>query len=166
MTGNRLIYALARLSDRERALLLVLGAVFVPLALVFFAVLPMMQARDAARDAAAEAEAVRNWVADQVRLLPAEGQATGTPGVLAAPIGISAIEQSLLRAGLRDRVADLSNRSGGGVDLAFDAVEFQGLAAWLQDITPDWGYRIAAFRFEQGAGPGLVRASFELEGLQ
>jgi len=59
-------------------------------------------------------------------------------------------------------VIDLSNRDGGGVDLALEAVAFETLASWLAEVSPDWGYRIVAFRIDLD-DPGLVRATFELE---
>ena len=167
MKRNRLIYALARLSDRERLLLALLGGVVLPLAVVFLLVLPMQQARDTAHSEAAEAEAILAWVSKQVAALPADGAQDAAPAITPnAPIGISAIEQSLVQAGLRAQVQDLSNRTGGGIDLAFDAVEFAALTGWLADISPTWGYRIAEMRIEQGDAPGLVRAAFQLEPAQ
>lgn len=161
--SGRLVYALAQLSTRERRLLALLGAVFVPLAVVFLAILPQVQARDAARSAAAEAEAMLVWVSGQVRALPAEGTAPVAEPSRVDPIGISAIEQTLVQADLRGQVTDLSNRDDGGVNLAFEAVPFEALSDWLAATTPDWGYRIATFRIERTADAGLVRAAFELE---
>jgi len=162
-----LAYSLARLTARERILLLTLIAVAVPLAVAFLAVAPMLAARDAARTSLAEAEALRDWVADRVVALPPGGLSAPATEVTAsvAPIGLSGLEQSLFAADLRDRVAQLSNRSGGGVDLEFDAVEFDTLIGWLSDTVPGWGYDIAAFRIER-ADPGLAVAGFTLEPAQ
>lgn len=162
---GRLVYLLAQRSDRERWLLAVLVGVVLPLALIYFAALPLREARDEARRAQAEAAALLDWVGDQVRALPVASAAAPAPAAAAEAIGISALEQSLVQAGLRGQVADLSNRDDGGIDLAFDAVPFADLAAWLAATTPDWGYRVAAFRIERDA-PGLVRASFELTEAQ
>lgn len=157
-----LVYALARLSERERWLLGLLALVFVPAALVIAVALPLIEARDAARAERADAVALRDWVADQVRTMPAEGAQIDASADTPQPIGISAIEQSLVDAGLRAQVTDLSNRDDGGVDLALDAVPFEALTAWLARVSPGWGYRIAAFRIDRDE-PGLVRASFDLE---
>ena len=166
MTAGRIIYALARMSERERLLLTLLGVVVVPLAVIFLAVLPLMQARDAARAQATEAAAMLDWVATQVRALPAEGaEAATAPDANTGPIGISGIEESLVRGDLRAQVSQLSNRPQGGIDLALEAAPFELLGAWLQAMTPLWGYRIAAFRIE-AAEPGLVNATFELEAAQ
>ncbi|MDJ0630535.1 MAG: type II secretion system protein GspM [Rhodobacter sp.] len=163
--GDRLIYLLAQLSPRERWLLLVLGVAVVPLAIVMLGILPVLQARDTARTAAFEAHALLGWVSEQVEALPAEGL-TAAPEVAAAPpIGISGIEQSLLREDLRGVVSGLSARPDGGIDLDFDAVAFERLTNWLYFASPDWGYRIASFRIER-AEPGLVTASFVLEAAE
>jgi len=162
MKSGGLVYALAQRSERERGLLLVLGVVVVPLAVVFLAVLPMMQARDAARLEAFEAGAMLGWVSEQVRALPAEGTADAVDRAGAEPIGISGIEESLVRDGLRGQVSQLSNRADDGVDLALDGAPFAVLGDWLQAMVPVWGYSIAAFRIE-AASPGLVNATFELE---
>ncbi len=164
---DRLTYLLARLSGRERVLRGLLVGIVLPVAVVFLVVQPMQAAREAAKVAAFEARVLRDWVAEQVAELPPEGLAAPVEEtVLREPIGISGIEQSLVREGLREQVAQLSNRSGGGVDLAFEAVSFETLTFWLQDTTPTWGYRIAAFRIERGAETGLVAASFELEAAE
>lgn len=163
MKSGRIIYALAQMSERERLLLLLLGAVVVPLAVIFLAVLPLTQARDGARNQASEAAAMLDWVAGQVRALPAEGvDARLTSEATAGPIGISGIEDSLVRSGLRARITELSDRPEGGIGLALEGASFDVLGAWLQEMTPVWGYRFASFRIE-AAEPGLINAVFELE---
>ena len=162
MTRGGLIYALAQLSDRERILLLLLSVIVIPLAVVFLALQPLMQARDEARAAAFEAQALLNWVSDQVEALPAEnGQAQREDTRDIDPIGISGIEDSLVTVGLRSNVSQLANRAAGGVDLTLDEASFELVTAWLDTVAPIWGYRLAAFRFE-ALTPGLVNATFEL----
>ncbi len=162
MTRGGLVYALAQLSERERLLLLLLGVVVVPVAVVFLAVLPMLEARDEARADAREAAALLAWVSDQVRALPAEGAAPGTAfGAEAEPIGISGIEESLVRIDLRPHVSQLANRSAGGVEVALDEAPFDRLGDWLTAMAPVWGYEIASFRIE-AASAGLVNATFDL----
>lgn len=166
MKSGRIIYALAQLSGRERLLLTLLGVIGVPVAVIFLAILPMTQSRDAARVQAKESSAMLEWVTAQVRALPAEQtDMAAEPGIGRAPIGISDIEESLVRGALRDQVSQLSNRPDGGVDLSLEAARFDLLGDWLQEMTPAWGYRIAAFRIE-AAGPGMVNATFELEAAQ
>lgn len=156
-----LAYRLTDLSARERVLVLALVAMAIPLAVAFLGVLPALEARSAARTAAAEAAALRDWVAAQVTDLPPEGLAAPAKAAAPAPIGLSGLEQSLLQAGLRDSVTQLANRPDGGVDLEFAAVDFARLMGWLHDTAPGWGYRVAAFRFERDA-PGLATAAFTL----
>jgi type II secretory pathway component PulM len=164
MIGDRLIYGLAQLSGRERLLVAVLAGVVVPLGVLFAVVQPLMQQRDAARSHAFEARAMLEWVSQQVEALPPDAlTSTRDPGAVSQPIGISGIEQSLMREDLRDQVTQLSDRSGGGgVELEFDAVPFDRLTGWLQRTVPDWGYRIAEFRIEKDDDPGLVSAYFAL----
>lgn len=159
---DALTYRLAQLSGRERILLALLMGVAVPLALAFLLVLPMLEAREAADRAAVEAEALRGWVAERVEALPPEGLNAASVADSPPAIGLSGLEQSLIAAGLRDRVAQLSDREDGGVELRFDPVPFAALAAWLADTTPGWRYRIATFRIARD-GPGLSVASFVLE---
>lgn len=158
-----LAYRLAQLSGRERALLLALVVVAVPLAIAFGLAAPLIEARADARRAAAEAEALRDWVAARVAELPPEGlqeerPETATPD----PIGLSGLEQGIVSAGLRGQLSRLEARTDGGVDLEFDAVEFDALIGWLHDTAPNWGYAIAAYRIERG-DPGLASAAFTLE---
>jgi len=162
MTRGGLIYALAQLSERERILLLLLSVIVIPLAVVFLALQPLMQARDEAKAAAVEAQALLVWVSGQVEALPAEiGQDKREDIQGIAPIGISGIEDSLVDMGLRSNVSQLANRAAGGVDLTLDEAPFDQVAAWLDGVSPIWGYRLAAFRFE-ALTPGLVNAAFEL----
>lgn len=156
-----LAYALAQLSDRERWLLAVFALVAAPVGVIFLAVLPMLDARDAAQRQAREAEALLAWVADQVRVMPEDAGPTGAEASAPATLGIAAIEDSLVAAGLRDQVAQLANRGDGGVDLSLQDAPFDLLSQWLRQMEGRWGYRLAAFRFE-ASDPGLVNAVFEL----
>jgi type II secretory pathway component PulM len=78
------------------------------------------------------------------------------------PVGLAALQDSLARARLADKVATLSAREGGGIDLRFQAVAFDPLMDWISQIAPVWGYRIDGFRVERGSEEGLVTASFRL----
>ena len=162
MTMDRLSYRLSQLSDRERILLALLAAVIVPLAVLFLVAMPLLGARAEARADVAEAEAMRDWVAARVTDLPPSGlSGPGLPDT-APPMGLSALEQSLVAAGLRDSVTELANRDGGGIELGFGPVPFTDLIAWLANVAPGWGYDVAAFRLERDT-PGLARAAFSLE---
>lgn len=163
MKAGRTIYALAQLSERERLLLLVLGVIVIPLAVVFLAVMPLLEARNSARAEADRAHALLEWVSEQVRAMPADGAEAAAPlGTGAEPIGISGIEESLVRVDLRPHVSQLSNRAEGGVDLTLEGAPFGLLGDWLLAMVPVWGYELAAFRLET-VSPGIVNASFELE---
>lgn len=165
MSGG-LAYALARLSDRERILLLLLCAVVVPVALVALVAMPLIDARDRTARDLGEAHAVRAWVAQQITLLPPENVQSGATGVQASePMGITGIEESLVRIELRDFVTQLANREDGGVDLTLEGAPFDRLGDWLLAMSPRWGYNLDAFRID-ATDPGLVNATFELEPAQ
>lgn len=162
MSAGPIARGLARLSDRERRLLGLLALVVVPVAVVFLAVMPMLGAKDRAVQSVKQAEVSRDWVADQVRSFPANAEEmSGGDGAPAVALSLSEIEESLVSAGLRDAVRQLSDRPEGGIDLGFDAVPFGVMGDWLTGIAPVWGYDVQAFRIE-AATPGLVNASFEL----
>lgn len=155
-----LAYTLSQLTGRERGLFAVMAGVAVPLGVIFLAILPMLEARDAADARAREAEALLTWVADQVRLMPEEVGALAEEES-AATIGIAGIEDSLVTADLRDQVVELANRSDGGVDLALEDAPFDRVSDWLRTGAAASGYTLATFRFE-ASDSGLVNARFEL----
>lgn len=157
---RRLAYTLAQLSGRERALLAVLALVAIPAAVIFFAVLPMLDAKARAEARAQDSASLLSWVSEQVTLTPVSGDnVEGAEN--SSAIGIAGIENSLVGAGLRDQVAQLANRPDGGVDLSLDDAPFEALTAWLEDLQDSSGYQITAFRLD-AASPGLVNAVFEL----
>ncbi|SFE40997.1 type II secretion system protein GspM [Roseivivax sediminis] len=155
-----MIDALLRLAPRERFLLGVLVLLALPAAVAFGVLLPLVEERRAAEAALAEARAVNVWVteraAEMAALAPAERAGPRDP------VGLAGLERSLIGAGLRDVVAELSNASGGGVTLAFDDAPFTDLAAWLDTSDPYWGYDIEELLLERSDAPGLVRADLRL----
>lgn len=162
MSRGGLSWTLAQLSDRERGLLALLVGLALPVAVVALVLVPLAEARDRAAARASETAALLDWVSAQVRALPADpGETADTALPPAAPMAISAIEESLLNFALRDQVAQLANRADGGIDLALDDARFDLVAAWLDEMAPGWGYEIASFRID-AASPGLVDATLTL----
>ena len=153
---DRLIDLLLRRAPRERLLLGLLVIAVLPTAL-WFAVLEPMAAR---RAELTEVRALQDWVAARAAEMAALGQAENSGP--AAPIGLSALEQSLISADLRPAVTGLANREGGGIDLRFEAVDFAVLMGWLSRQDPGWGYDIAAFRITRGEELGVVAAELQL----
>ena len=155
-----MIDLLLRLAPRERILLGFLVLAVLPTALWFAVLSPLAERRVEAGTALREARALNAWVtarADEMTALGAAGD-TGPR----APVGLSALEQSLISADLRRAVAGLANRTEGGIDLRFEAVEFAALMAWLSAQDPGWGYDIVTFRVSQGAEAGVVAAELGL----
>lgn len=160
---ERLLRSLIGLSPRERGLLAFLGVVVAPLAIAYGVVLPVLNARQEARQALDEAQSLRRWVAEQANqnaaLLAAPAEVTAPAG---PPIGVSGIEESLVDAGLRDDVSRLANESDGGISLGFESVRFGALTGWLVDAEPGWGYDLTAFTFTRADTPDTVSAEFTL----
>lgn len=151
---------LVRLAPRERVLLGLLVGVVLPGALWFGVLDPLAARRSQAAAALQEARALHDWVAARTAEMADldQGGRTGPR----APVGLSALEQSLMSAGLRDVVTGLANRADGGIDLRFDAVEFGALMRWLSGQDPGWGYDIAALRVARGGEAGVVAAELRL----
>ena len=158
---ERIIGYLAGLSRRERWLLALLIGVALPLAAVFGLILPLSEARKAARMQVHETRLMEEWVAARAGEYLAQGALLGVTEQ-GAPIGISGIEQSLVAAGLRKDVAELANSGNGGVSLRFEAVAFTGLTDWLRQNEGSWGYDLEAFRFARGSRDDLVEAELRL----
>lgn len=157
----RLIDMLLGLAPRERVLLGVLTALVLPLGVIFGLLLPLHNAREAALAQRVQAVALNIWVQDRVR--EAQTLARTPDSGPQDPVGTSEIEQDLISAGLRNAVRDLSSDTDGVVALRFEDVRFTRLAEWLSGLDPNWGYDIAAFRFEQGRTPGNVAATITLQ---
>lgn len=169
MFGQSLAQRLADTTPRARALLAVLFLVFVPLLAVFALILPLAEARRDAARAVTQAEALHMWVYSQAAALPAAAFGAApdpAPEATAGAVGISRLEQTLVAAGLRDRVGRLSNRRDGTVEIGFDAVPFRELTGWIAANSGNWGYGFAAFSVERGATSGEVSAVLELEPLE
>lgn len=158
--SERMIDFLLRLNSRERALLAVLCCVVLPLALWLGVLVPLSDARNNARTELQEARALTLWVqeraADQTLLLRTDA------GAPRDKIGLSGVEQSLISAGLRDQLSEVSNRAGDAIELRFDAVEFEDLSLWLLASDPAWGYDIVALQVERSDTPGIVFSSLTL----
>lgn len=157
---DRLIFFLQDRSGRERLLLAVLCLVVLPLGLWTALLQPMQDRRLAARSDLAEALILQQWVNDRAhesqRLILA-GSGADTP-----PIGIAGLEQSLIEAGLREDISELTRRGDRDIELRFDAVGFVDLGDWLSRVSLSWGYEISSFRIERGDKAGVVAASFSL----
>jgi type II secretory pathway component PulM len=155
-----LVEFLSSRPPRERWLIGLLVLVILPLAVVFGLLLPLREAHADALRAQKDAVAVQNWVVQRVGEKLELGRAPDTQP--SAPIGSSGIEQSLIEAGLRTDVSDLSVRDSGVIELRFDLVTFTTLANWLSASKPNWGYTISSFRIEATDVSGKVSASLAL----
>ncbi|KPQ07443.1 MAG: general secretion pathway protein M [Rhodobacteraceae bacterium HLUCCA12] len=161
----RLTRFVANLTRRERILLalLVLGAV--PAGLVQGIALPLLARNHAADTAVAEAEALRAWLQERQRELatlpPDPGAAQSTDA--RDPAGLSALEDSLAEADLRDTMVSMTNPRGAQVSMQFDAADFVALMPWLDRVEARMGYHVALLRITGADAPGTVTAEITLE---
>lgn len=161
----RLIQFLAGLTRRERILIALVLFIALPAGLVQAVALPLLARNEAARAAVAEAEALQDWLRArqaELALLPAASEnpqaATNIP-----PAGLSALEDSLTQAGLRQSLSLFTNPSGASVSLRFQSVGFTQLMPWLDDVERRMGYRVATLRLSRGDQANLVEAEIQLE---
>ena len=157
----RLIDLLARLAPRERLLIAVLVFAVLPLALWFAVLAPLQERRAAAVTELQEAQALHGWVSARAAEMTALA-ANETTGPR-TPIGLSALEQSLVAADLRGDVSALANSGDGGIELRFDAVAFDALMGWLSLQDPAWGYDIVTLRLLRDDAPGIAAADLLLQ---
>lgn len=162
---TRLAQALASLSGRERGLLAALVLVALPAGLWLGLAEPLLERRDRARAALAEARALDlrvRQLADDLAALPALADAARI-----APEGAGGIEARLQAAGLTE--ADLgapvrlTDAGEGALALGFEQVEFTALMAWVASVEAEAGYRLAGLRLHPLGQAGLVEASLRLE---
>ncbi len=158
--STHLIDMLLRRSPRERVLLGILIFVFMPVIIFFGLILPLQDAQDVAKQRHQDAIALHHWVNE--RVLEKNNLAAAPNTIASAPIGSSAIEKSLINAGLRDAITDLSASEDGLIDLRFDLVRFTALTNWISDNTRTWGYQMTNFRFEATQISGKVSATLTL----
>ncbi|MEO0370775.1 MAG: type II secretion system protein GspM, partial [Pseudomonadota bacterium] len=159
--SGRLIDFLLRLAPRERWLLALLFALVVPLGLLFGVLLPLKDAKANALTDRTEAVAINLWVQERVGEYQSLNSAPRTGPQPA--MGTSGIEQSLIEAGLRGDISDLSQDSAGQITLRFDDVRFTRLMTWLSETEPGWGYDVTQFRIEAVPEPANVAATLTLD---
>lgn len=157
---DRLIYFLSGLSGRERLLLALLVFLVLPLGIWSGLVEPLGEQREAARVELAQAVILRQWVDQRVR--EKQRLTLADEGADRPPIGVAGLERSLIEAGLRDELSELTKRGEGRVELRFDAVAFVELGEWINRVSLGWGYQISELRVERGAEDGFVSASLRL----
>jgi len=158
--SKQLIEFLLKLAPRERRLLAVLFVLVLPVGLVVGVLVPLHQAQSEALTARSDAIALNIWV--QERHDELKGLKRAPDFQPRAAIGTSGIEASLIDAGLRDDIRELSVDGLGTVQMRFETVRFVALMTWLSATNTTWGYDIAQFRLEPSPVSGMVTASFTL----
>ncbi|MGH1356936.1 MAG: type II secretion system protein GspM [Thalassovita sp.] len=158
--NDRLITFFLSLNPRERILLALVTFIVLPLGLVFGVLLPLVETRQQAQHDLLQAQALQFWVHDRAA---EAGSYTGDPSQIPGPpIGLAAIEQSLLDAKLRAPVTSLAAQANGGVEMVFEQVDFVRFANWLSSGHPGWGYDLVSYRIEATETPGRVAVTLVL----
>ncbi|MGV6848429.1 MAG: type II secretion system protein GspM [Marinibacterium sp.] len=160
----KLASTLSRLSSRERLLLILLGLVAVPVALVFAVALPLIEHRDRARAALTDSRALLTWVAARDSQWQAQtaNRATSAAAPLAAA-SLADLEAALLEAGLSRSVDTLENGHGDAVSIVLGSAQFVAVGAFLEQTETALGYDIARLRITAADTPGQVDVVLDLE---
>lgn len=165
-----MIDALARFltqrSARERWLLALLVLIAAPLAFALLVVQPLLAGRDAARDALAQAQAEREWYAEQQALLAqlprVSAETDSAAPVTTTPIGLGAFDAQLDAAGFVPHVTRLESTPAQGMELSLQGVAFEALMPWLYGLAGETGYDVLSLRVEAGNAAGRVDAEVSL----
>ena len=153
-----------RLSARERILLVCFAGFLLPVAVFWGVALPLVERREAARDAVMVAHAEQEWLyqmrAERERFVAGAERPSASA---IEPIRPSGIEASLIEAGLREAVAAFGTPADDVIALRFQTIGFVQLMSWLQVTEQESGYRLVRLQLTRGEQPGNVVAEVQLE---
>jgi type II secretory pathway component PulM len=163
--SGRLIDALLRRTPRERLLLALVTFLVLPVGVAVGLLEPLARARMDALHGLEEELNLNSWIrariSEQERLAAVSADGT-TQARSLRPIGISAVEQSLVENGLRDDISTLGAGAVGTVELGFDEVDFSRFANWLSQSHPGWGYEVESLRIDATDRPSVVAVRLSL----
>lgn len=151
---------------REQRLLSIAAAVLGLSLLVGVLYLPMLRARDQARDQVQQAEldllAGRRYAA-QISGTPSPQ--AGSPALLTGPDRslMARVDEGLRDAGLSSVLSRIEPDGDGRVRLWLDGAPFDGVIAWLEGLTDRVGVKVIDASVDRSAGPGQVRVRLTLE---
>lgn len=147
------------LQERERRVLLAAAALLIGLAWWSLLLQPLTAARESTRAAVARLQAANANAAHQVdAILVARN--------LAAPRAVQSlfalVDSSARSAGLMSAQTRVEPLGEDRVRVTMDAVSFNQLTAWLEQLDRDEGVDIAEWSVDRGLAPGVVNAAMTL----
>jgi len=156
----RLRDAWSALSARERQLVM-LGSLLLGIVVLWLLiVLPLDREVRRLRSATPEAQAqLAKMRTQSATLQPLRGRARSAP---AAGTAVSVIDQSASSLGIRKQISKLESDGAKGVQIAAEAVSFNSLVAWLNDLRDAYGFQVDSAQIDAHTTPGTVNARIRL----
>lgn len=157
---NRLRDAWTTLSARERQLAL-FGAAAVGLVVLWLLLwLPLEKEVKRLRTATPEARVQLTRMHAQAAMIqPLRGR---TRGAVAPGSAVSIIDQSATSLGIRKQIVKLESDGAKGVQIAAEAVSFNSLIAWLNDLRDAYGFQVDNAQIDAHTVAGTVNARIRL----
>lgn len=157
---NRVRDAWTALSARERQLAL-FGAAAVGLVVLWLLLwLPLDKEVKRLRSATPEAQAqLQKMRAQAAMIQPLRGRTRSAPAPGSA---VSVVEQSATALGLRKQIVKLESDGARGVQIAAEAVSFNSLMAWLNDLRDAYGFQVDNAQIDAHTVAGTVNARIRL----
>lgn len=157
---NRLRDAWTTLSARERQLAL-FGAAAVGLVVLWLLLwLPLDKEVKRLRTATPEARAQLTHMHAQAAMIqPLRGRTRSAP---ASGSVVSVIDQSATSLGIRKQIVKLESDGAKGVQIAAEAVSFNSLIAWLNDLRDAYGFQVDNAQIDAHTVAGTVNARIRL----
>jgi len=159
---NRIRDAWSTLSARERQLVTYGGSLVAVIALWLVVVMPIDREAKRLRLVTPEAQAqLIRMRAQAAAIQPLRGKARSIPGPGAA---VAVVDQSATSLGIRKQISKLEGDGSQGVQIVADAVAFNSLIAWINDLRDAHGFRVESADFTAHTIPGTVNARIRIRG--
>ena len=160
-TGRLRIW-LARLSQRERTLVLAAGGL-AAIGLLYLALVMPLQAMTGRREARVEQKSADlAWMREVAPAVTAAAAAGGAADVPTGESLVVLVDRTAREAGLGSALRDQSPNGEAGLRLRLEAAAFDALIEWLGRLQEGHGVAIEAANFDATGSPGLVNASLTL----
>lgn len=157
---NRLRDAWSALSARERSLALYGAAALGLVVLWLLVLLPLGKEADRLRAATPEAQAQLARMRTQAAAIqPLRGRTRTAP---APGTAVAVIDQSATSLGIRKQISRLEADGARGVQIAAEAVSFNSLIAWLNDLRDAYGFQVDSAQIDAHSVAGTVNARLHL----